>query len=325
MVKRISGQISHSFFRYMPISERMKAWGFAVTNVGQSLIVPGGAYPPTRHPAHHHFTWEAGRILNSPSFIYITHGEGLFESAASPSAKVTAGQVLVLFPGIWHRYKPASHTGWHEYWIDFEGQQADHLFGLAGFTPGQPVVTTGLDEDLILAFTRLIELARTEPFRMELLLSAEATRILCRIIALMDAQQLGTHQDAAAISQAKAALLEASSSADLQHMAKVAGMSYTSFRRLFKASTGFSPRHFQLEHRLYRAKAMLSHSALPIGQLSEALGFASAYYFSQFFKKKTGLAPMAFRKQAVAQRQSRDILFNDMHPSHPQKKAFIVR
>ncbi|MEI6168149.1 MAG: AraC family transcriptional regulator [bacterium] len=305
MAKSLPEQISRSFFRYMPISERMREWGFAVTNAGQSVIVPGSDYPPTRHPAHHHFTWESGRVLNSPSFIYVTHGEGLFESASSRPVKVMAGQILVLFPGLWHRYKPDRQTGWHEYWVDFEGQQADHFFGLAGFEPRNPVVTVGLDETLILAFTQLTELARMEPFRMELLLSAEATRILCRITALMDARQLGTHQDAAAISHAKAALLEDSGSdIDLQQMARTAGMSYTSFRRLFKASTGFSPRHFQLEHQLHRAKAMLSHSTLPIGELAEALGFASVYYFSQFFKKKTGLAPLAFRKQAVAQRQT---------------------
>jgi AraC-like DNA-binding protein len=303
MAKPLPEQISRSFFRYMPISERMRAWGFAVTNAGQSVIVPGSDYPPTRHPAHHHFTWESGRVLTSPSFIYITHGEGLFESAASRPIKVTAGQILVLFPGHWHRYQPDRETGWHEYWVDFEGQQADHFFGLAGFEPRNPVVTVGLDEELILAFTQLTELARMEPFGMELLLSAEATRILCRTTALMEARQLGTHQDAAAISLAKAALLE-DSGADLQQMARTAGMSYTSFRRLFKASTGFSPRHFQLEHQVHRAKAMLSHSALPIGELAEALGFSSVYYFSQFFKKKTGVAPLAFRKQTASQRPS---------------------
>ena len=303
MTKPLPGQLSRSFFRYMPISGRMQEWGFAVTSTGHSVTAPGSDYPPTRHPAHHHFTWESGRVLTSPSFIYITHGEGLFESAASQPVKVMAGQILVLFPGLWHRYKPDRQTGWHEYWVDFEGQQADRLFGLAGFEARHPVITVGLDEELILAFTQLTELARMEPFGMDLLLSAEATRILCRITALMEARQLGTHQDAAAIAHAKAALLEHSGAdVDLQQMAKTAGMSYTSFRRLFKASTGFSPRHFQLEHQLHRAKAMLSHSPLPIGELAEALGFSSVYYFSQFFKKKTGLAPLAFRKQTASQR-----------------------
>ena len=89
---------------------------------------------------------------------------------------------------------------------------------------------------------------------------------------------------------------------DLHNLARTLGMSYTSFRRLFKAGTGFSPRHFQLEHRLHRAKAMLNHSTLTMGQVSDALGFQSIYYFSQFFKKKTGHAPTEFRKQAHRQR-----------------------
>ena len=283
----------------------MRDWGFAVTNIGHSVIVPGSTYPPTRHPSHHHFTWESGRILNSPAFIYVSRGAGVFESSESRPAKVAAGQVLVLFPGIWHRYKPDVETGWHEHWVDFEGAQAERLLSLSGLTPGRPIIATGIDEDLIVSFTRLVDLARMEPFRMELLLSAEATRILCRIIALMDARELGSDLDAEAISRAKATLLEdLGSDVDLQNMAKAAGMSYTSFRRLFKASTGFSPRHFQLEHRLHRAKAMLSHSTLPIGPLAETLGFESLYYFSQFFKKKTGVSPTSFRKQALSQRDS---------------------
>lgn len=303
MAKKGTEATSRSFVRYMPLSSRMRDWGLAVTNAGHSVIVPGGHYPPMRHPAHHHFTWESGRILGSPSFIYITHGRGQFESAAGRTSTVGAGDVLVLFPGQWHRYRPDHATGWHEYWIDLEGSQADAWFRKAGFTPGQPVVHAGLDEDLIDAFSRLIELARTEPLRMELLLSAEAVRILCRITALMEARLLGTPLDAATLSQAKALLLEdLRTETDLQKLATSLGMSYTSFRRFFKAGTGFSPRHFQLEHKLHRAKAMLSHSLLPVGEIADALGFASLFYFSQFFKKKTGRAPTAFRNQARRQR-----------------------
>jgi transcriptional regulator GlxA family with amidase domain len=114
---------------------------------------------------------------------------------------------------------------------------------------------------------------------------------------LTDARRLGAPLDAAVISQAKVALLEDSgANVDLKKLARTLGMSYTSFRRLFKAGTGFSPRHFQLEHRLHVAKAMLTHSTRPVGEVSETIGFASAYYFSQFFKKKTGLSPASFRK-----------------------------
>lgn len=303
MKKSVLPTASHAFFRYMPISERMREWGIAVTNIGHAITPPGSDYPPIRHPSHHHFTWESGRILNAPSFIYVTRGKGIFESASSQPSRVKAGQVLILFPGVWHRYRPDPATGWHEYWVDFAGQEADRLFKLANFNPGEPVVTVNLDEELMLSFTRLIELARTEPHRMELLLSAETTRILCRIIALASAGGVNAHFDTAAISQARASLLaDLSSAVDLPKMARTAGMSYTSFRRRFKASTGFSPRQYQLEHRIHRAKSMLSQSTLPITQISDTLGFASVYYFSQFFKKKTGRSPIAFRKYVVSHR-----------------------
>lgn len=300
MTKKSDIHETHSFFRYMPISEKMRNWGFAVTNIGHSNVAPGGLYPPTRHPSHHHFTWETGRILNSPSFIYITQGEGLFESASCKPINVSAGDFFVLFPGIWHRYKPSPKTGWHEYWVDFEGPEATHLFEQARFDMRHPVLQIGLDEDLLLTFERMIDLIRTDPFGIDLLLSSEVIRILCRVLALTEARQLGSPQDAAAISKAKAVMLEdLKANADLRDVAVSLGMSYTSFRRLFKASTGFSPRQFQLEHKLHRAQEMLSHSAIPIGELSEALGFDSLYYFSQFFKKKTGYSPTDFRRHTA--------------------------
>lgn len=301
MSRRHPQEQSRSFVRYMPVSGRMREWGFAVTNAGHSTIVPGSPYPPMRHPSHHHFTWSTGRVLTSPSFIYVTQGRGMLETSVAGEREVQAGDVMVLIPGIWHRYKPRSETGWHEYWIDFEGPVAERQFALAGFDPSQPLVHTGLDEELVEAFSHLVELTRTEPFRMELLLCAEGMRILCRVTALMETRQLGTPSDAAAISRAKAMLLEGTRpTTDLAALARDLGMSYTSFRRLFKASTGFSPRQFQLEHTLHRAKAMLGHSPLPIGGISDALGFDSLFYFSQFFKKRTGLAPSAFRRLSHA-------------------------
>jgi AraC-like ligand binding domain len=37
---------------------------------------------------------------------------------------VDAGQVIFLFPGVWHRYRPDEKTGWDEHWVGFDGDVA---------------------------------------------------------------------------------------------------------------------------------------------------------------------------------------------------------
>jgi AraC-like DNA-binding protein len=72
-------------------------------------------------------------------------------------------------------------------------------------------------------------------------------------------------------------------------------MSYSSFRRLFKAETGFSPRQFVLEVQMRRAENLLLHTDSAVCRIAEECGFESVFYFSRLFKKKTGRTPTSFR------------------------------
>ncbi|WP_449436448.1 AraC family ligand binding domain-containing protein [Pedobacter steynii] len=35
--------------------------------------------------------------------------------------------MFLLFPGVWHRYKPHPKYGWEEYWVGFNGTYPDEL------------------------------------------------------------------------------------------------------------------------------------------------------------------------------------------------------
>ncbi len=53
-----------------------------------------------------------GRILQCYQIIFISEGSGVFESEHThePQA-VKSGSVLILFPGVWHRYAPDRRYG----------------------------------------------------------------------------------------------------------------------------------------------------------------------------------------------------------------------
>ena len=48
---------------------------------------------------------------------------------------------------------------------------------------------------------------------------------------------------------------------------------------------------------LQRARHLLLHTDMSIGEIAEALGFSDPYYFSRLFKKYEGIAPREYRKQ----------------------------
>lgn len=81
---------------------------------------------------------------------------------------------------------------------------------------------------------------------------------------------------------------------NLHTLARIAGYSPFFFHRLFVRYTGHTPVSYINEARLIRAKQLLADNHT-VESVSEAVGFQSTSYFTQFFRKQTGLTPHAWR------------------------------
>jgi hypothetical protein len=87
----------------------------------------------------HIFSWEGGRTLDSFTLVYITRGGGIFESRSGGKHPINEGDLFIVHPGEWHRYKPAPATGWDEYWVEFDGEQARRIMRNEEFSIEKPV------------------------------------------------------------------------------------------------------------------------------------------------------------------------------------------
>lgn len=67
------------------------------------------------------------------------------------------------------------------------------------------------------------------------------------------------------------------------------------FARMFSTSFGLPPHRYVLQRRLLRARDLLLHSALPLGEIALACGFASASHFSNRFRQAFGAPPGLLR------------------------------
>src|ERR1700722_3941937 len=151
-----------NYYRYLPLSAEDERWGLSVLNAGCTRVKADEDYPYQQHPGHHYFTWSEGRVLDEYQVIYIIGGEGSFESASVPETVVRPGTVILLFPGEWHRFRPATKTGWDEYWIGFKGEIADNLVRQQFFAVSEPLVTTGFKAGIVDLFSAVVGQTRTE-------------------------------------------------------------------------------------------------------------------------------------------------------------------
>ncbi|MDN6859183.1 AraC family transcriptional regulator [Pseudomonas sp. CAN2814] len=83
----------------------------------------------------------------------------------------------------------------------------------------------------------------------------------------------------------------------LGELAKVAGMSRTSFAVHFKSITGMPPLGYLSQWRMVLAQQALRRRDVTMAELAAELGFASESAFSNAFKRITGSAPRHYRKQ----------------------------
>lgn len=77
--------------------------------------------------------------------------------------------------------------------------------------------------------------------------------------------------------------------------AKMLNMSPDRFNHLFKEYVGVSPYEYYIKLRIDNACSLLEKTDFKINTISEMCGYSEPMYFTQAFKKVTGLTPSAYR------------------------------
>ncbi|MDU9412589.1 AraC family transcriptional regulator [Pseudomonas sp. zfem005] len=81
----------------------------------------------------------------------------------------------------------------------------------------------------------------------------------------------------------------------LGELAAFSALSEYHFARMFRESFGLPPHQYVLARRLAHARHLLARTALPLGEVALACGFASASHFSNRFRSAVGGTPGDYR------------------------------
>ncbi len=287
---------NESFVKYINAGLLDKEWGLYLTVVGYAQIPPSDVYPPRIHPSGYFFTWEKGRILQEYQINYITEGSGTFETGEG-QFPVVPGSMLILRPGMWHRYKPDPNTGWNEHYIGFKGDFCARLFHEGFFQVEKPVIYVGFQESLIRLFFEIIQSVKDEKTGYQQVSAANTILMLSQIISVTRNQEFAGKSIERIIRKACMYFREnLNVNVNIEKLADDLNVGYSYFRQMFRKYTGISPTQYHLSLRIQRAKDLLVSSDRSIKEIAIDLGFESYFYFSRIFKDKTGESPLEFRK-----------------------------
>ena len=288
---------NESFAKYINAGPLDKEWGLYLTVAGYAQIQPNLTYPPREHPSGYYFTWEKGRILQEYQINYITEGSGVFETSTD-QFKVVPGSILILRPGVWHRYKPDPNTGWNEHYIGFNGDFCSHLFQEGFFQSGKPVTFIGFQESMLKLFFEIIQQVKEEKSGHQQVSAANTILMLSKILSVVRNQEFAGKSIERTIRKACLYFREnLHKNINIEQLADELNVGYSYFRQMFKKYTGISPTQYHLLLRIQKAKEMLVSTGKSFKEIAIELGFESYFYFSRIFKDKTGQSPMEFRKE----------------------------
>ncbi|WP_033565348.1 helix-turn-helix transcriptional regulator [Sphingobacterium sp. SYP-B4668] len=285
-----------NYHKYLHIRDIDRDLGFYVTTVGYSKIDKYTHYPDVdQHPADHVFSWNNGRILDGYYIVFITAGRGVFESANTSPQVMEPGMCFLLFPGIWHRYKPDPAFGWEEYWVGFNGNYPQHIMSRL-FNPESPFIKTGLSKDVMGALTQLLGAVSQAQIGYQQVISGTTLQIIGLLNRINLTEKTDSDPETIWVSKAIFKFQnELANPINMEDLVAEFPISYSKFRKSFKRLTGKSPNQYHLDLRLDKAQELLRTTRLSITEVGYQTGFDSPFYFSRLFKKKFGLSPKNLR------------------------------
>ena len=283
--------------KYLVANDRDEQWGLVVNTVGYDKLGVGDPYPTKGHGDGYYFDVERGRVLDEYQLLYLVEGEGVLSTSAVKNVRLKAGDMFLVFPGVWHTYHPVEGNVWKSYWIGFKGRNMDDRMNYGFLSVDKPVYNIGYSSDVVMLYRTAIKAAKEEGACSQQLLAGIVNNLLGLMYSLernMKLNRRGGYVEM--IAKARIMIREGVESKITVHeIAAELGSSYSNFRKLFKEYTGMSPALYQQNLRLQRAKELLSSTDMSIKEIAYRLNFDSPDYFSSKFKAKVGCKPSEYR------------------------------
>jgi AraC-like DNA-binding protein len=292
-------------YAFFPVSRRDRQWGLYITSAGHAHIPPDSEYPPKDHPGANQVDSKRGRSLDEYQLVYISGGSGTLEMPARKRWSIEAGDLFLLFPGVWHQYCPHSNTGWNEHWVRFDGRivrsAVKHFY-----SDKAPVLRVKSEDEMSLKFAELMKVVSQRRPALQQIMAGIIFEILGTVYSDQQGGISNMQRGSEAVRTAMEWMIEnRDGHLDMRDIAKRLRLSYSYFRRTFKQQTGMSPHQYWMDLKIARARTLLNDPTLSVKEVAFRAGFDSQQYFCRCLKEKLGYTPGEFRTRRQTSRKRR--------------------
>ncbi|MES2659628.1 MAG: AraC family transcriptional regulator [Verrucomicrobiota bacterium] len=229
--------------------------------------------------------------------LVLVLGNGAYRDKLGTNRRVTAGDLIAVFPDLAHQYGPEAGDVWDELFISFEGAAFDQ-WRIHGLDPAHPVWSLPTPEEWAERFMTILMMPVTN--KPESCAAASAIHLL---IAEALALRPPDGDPNAWLEAACQSLSGGTGAPSLQEIATNLGMGYETFRKAFRTVMGESPARYRKRRRLAQAAVMMKRLDLSLEMIADALDFCDGFHLSKAFKAEYGYSPAQLRRQLHDQKE----------------------
>jgi AraC-like DNA-binding protein len=297
------------FYHYLPISDTDMQRGLYMTGGGRGAIPAGQAYPPAEHPGMYHFSWQQGRELPEFQLILITEGRGTFESEPTGCLQLEGDCLLVLYPGVWHRYQPDQSFGWTERWVSLHGELLHRLVHEGAMSVNHAVFPLADSTFAVQTFDRVLDRLHEYPTSQTVPIRIGAMELLTLVLDLYPEPPRESERGAGPRHQVDDELVrgaiqiiwtQSHRSLSVDNLCSQLPTTRRTLERHFSNVIGHSLLDEINLCRLSRAKRMLTRTGLPIKSVAYLAGFGSQERLRRLIIEKEGCSPSEYRARMQA-------------------------
>lgn len=241
--------------------------------------------------------WRTDRLTPRDHLLIWVRAADMEITVDSDHYTATAGDLVVLAPGVRHSYQPRVANGWEWMWMHFAGSAAPELAARLTGKTAQPVRSLGTDVRLTAGFTELIiaaAAASTEGARLRV--DSAAYSLIGLMVERLESPDPSSEGSGVAMASLTTWILDhLDAPVTLSDLVRVSGWSSAQLTRLTRRELGLSPMQYVTRLKMRHAERLLRDSELTVGAVARMIGFDDPLHFSRRFSQLVGRSPSAFR------------------------------
>ena len=224
--------------------------------------------------------------------MYVTDGEMNF-ALNSVKGTIRSGQFMLIPPETVYFFKTPENKTVSYFWLHFTGSQAENFLIKCRLNPCR-LYDAGLHQTLFDLWRKMW----SELILQDSLFNEVSTSLLKEILSYFS--RYAHSNSISQVFSKSIVYIHENYSGDISvsELAEKENLCLTSYRKQFREVFGVTAKEYIIDVRLNHASRLLLESDMKTKEIAATVGYSDVYYFSRIFKKKLGVSPSAFRKNA---------------------------